>query len=144
MRDAALTGMDAPALHNELAELEHRYWNAIKDKDSEACNALNDERMVVTGPSGVATIDRETFAKMLQTDKWKLKSFSFTDLRVEAIGADVAVVAYKVHEELDVEGKPVTLEAADSSVWVRRDGSWRCMVHTEALKGDPFGRDRKT
>jgi len=25
---------------------------------------------------------------------------------------------------------------------VRRDGRWRCVLHTEALAGDPFGRDR--
>jgi hypothetical protein len=36
----------------------------------------------------------------------------------------------------------LTLEAADSSTWVRRDGKWLCAVHTEALKGDPFGRDK--
>jgi hypothetical protein len=56
---------------------------------------------------------------------------------------DVALVAYKVVEELIVEGKPVTLDAADSSVWVRRDGRWRCALHTESVAGDPFGRDRR-
>ncbi|HEY8072766.1 MAG TPA: nuclear transport factor 2 family protein [Labilithrix sp.] len=136
--------MDAPALHGELAELEQRYWKAIADKDVDACNALNAERMVVTGPSGVSTIDRETFGKMLKTGKWKLESFSFSDLRVEELGPDAAVVAYKVHEELEVEGKRISLDAADSSVWVKSDGGWRCAVHTEALRGDPFGRDRKT
>ena len=55
---------------------------------------------------------------------------------------DVAVVAYVVTEELTVENKPVTLKAADSSTWVRRDGRWVCAVHTESLSGDPFGRDR--
>jgi len=47
-----------------------------------------------------------------------------------------------VHEELTVEGKPVTLDAADSSTWVRRDGHWLCAAHTETLSGDPYGRDR--
>jgi len=47
-----------------------------------------------------------------------------------------------VHEELTVEGKPVTLDAADASTWVRRDGRWVCALHTESLRGDPFGRDR--
>ena len=39
-----------------------------------------------------------------------------------------------------VDGKPLTLEAYDSSVWVRRDGNWRCAAHTETLAGDPYGR----
>lgn len=56
---------------------------------------------------------------------------------------DVAIVAYTVHEELTVEGKPVKLDAADASTWVRRDGDWRCVLHTESIAGDPFGRDRQ-
>jgi hypothetical protein len=56
---------------------------------------------------------------------------------------DVAIVAYKVTEDLTVQGKPVHLEAADSSTWVRRDGRWVCALHTEAIAGDPFGRDRR-
>ena len=36
----------------------------------------------------------------------------------------------------------MALDAADSSTWVRRDGRWLCAMHTEAIAGDPFGRDR--
>jgi hypothetical protein len=39
------------------------------------------------------------------------------------------------------DGKPVTHDAADTSTWVRRDGQWRCCVHTEtglrAPQSDP-------
>lgn len=56
---------------------------------------------------------------------------------------DVALVAYKVHEDLTVDGKKVSMDAADSSVWVRRNDQWRCALHTESLAGDPYGRDRK-
>jgi hypothetical protein len=35
------------------------------------------------------------------------------------------------------------LDAADSSTWVRRNGRWLCALHTEAILGDPFGRDRQ-
>jgi hypothetical protein len=54
----------------------------------------------------------------------------------------VALVGYKVHEDLTVDGKSVSLDAADTSTWVRRDGRWVCALHTESLLGDPFGRDR--
>ena len=39
-----------------------------------------------------------------------------------------------------MKGKKVKLEAYDSSIWLRRDGQWTCVVHTESLAGDPFGR----
>ena len=51
-------------------------------------------------------------------------------------------VGREVHEELTVDGKPLTLDAADTSTWVRREGRWLCALHTEAIAGDPFGRDR--
>ncbi|MND03478.1 hypothetical protein D3C83_233120 [compost metagenome] len=55
---------------------------------------------------------------------------------------DVAVVAYKAHEKLTVEGKPVTLDVTDSSTWIKRDNRWVCALHSESILGDPFGRDR--
>ena len=55
----------------------------------------------------------------------------------------VAVVAYKVTERVVVDGRQLTLEANDASVWVQRDGEWACSLHTESIAGDPFGRDRK-
>jgi hypothetical protein len=39
-----------------------------------------------------------------------------------------------------VDGKPESLAAFDASVWVRRGDAWLCALHTESLKGDPFGR----
>jgi hypothetical protein len=62
---------------------------------------------------------------------------------VRLVHDDVAIVAYKVKESLTVDGKPLTLEAADSSTWVRSPGGWVCAMHTEAISGDPFGRDRR-
>lgn len=59
---------------------------------------------------------------------------------VRAVNDSVVIVAYQVKEELTVEGKPVLLEAADSSVWVKKGGHWVCCLHTESPKGDPFGR----
>jgi hypothetical protein len=43
---------------------------------------------------------------------------------------------------LTVDGKPVTLDAADASIWVQRDGRWVCALHTESIGGGPFGRDK--
>ena len=52
----------------------------------------------------------------------------------------MAVIVYGVREEMTVDGKPLTLRAADSSVWVRRGDGWRCAMHSESIAGDGFGR----
>lgn len=46
-------------------------------------------------------------------------------------------------EDLTVNGSPIALDASESSTWIRRDGRWLCAQHSEAIHGDPFGRDRK-
>ena len=80
----------------------------------------------------------------MKASPWTLEKFELDDdIQVRLLGDDVAIVAYTVREELMVDGQPLTLVAADSSTWVRRDGRWVCALHTEALAGDPFGRDRK-
>jgi hypothetical protein len=96
----------------------------------------------VTGAQGIGRISRDEFRTMMTNATWTLHDFQMEKMETRRISDDVAVVAYKVTEKLTVDGKPLTLEASDSSTWVRRDGAWKCAVHTEAVAGDPFGRDR--
>lgn len=132
-------------LEQELLNLEKRYWQAIKDRDGETARRLTDESCIVTGAQGVGRIDRATVAGMVVNSPYRLNDFEFKDdAQVRLLADDVAIVAYRVHEELTVDGKPVALDVADSSTWVRRDGRWVCALHTEALAGDPYGRDRRT
>jgi len=136
--------MATSTVEKELIGLEHQYWQAIKDGDFNAALRLTDEPCVVAGAQGVAEIDKASFEKMMRAATYTLESFRLgNDIKVRMLSDDVAIVAYTVHEKLTVDGKPVTLEAADASTWIRRGDSWRCALHTESLHGDPFGRDRK-
>jgi hypothetical protein len=136
--------MTTMTIEKELVELETQYWQAIQDKNTDAAMKLTDDTCVVTGASGAASIDRKAFAGMLNSPGWTLNEFEFVgDVIARAVTDDVGVVAYKVREQLTVDGKPLTLEAADASTWIRRDGRWLCVLHTESIIGDPFGRDRQ-
>jgi ketosteroid isomerase-like protein len=135
----------ATKVEGELLALEKRYWQAIKDKDVDAALRLTDDPCLVAGAQGVARIDGKAFATMMKSARYTLDDFEVgEDAQVRLLSDDVAILAYKVHERLTVEGKPVTLDATDASTWVRRDGRWLCALHTEAISGDPFGRDRRT
>jgi len=132
------------AIERELLNLERRYWQALQDGDDQTAVLLSDDPCIVSGASGVASIDRKAMEAMLKQATWKLRHFEIDpDVKVRMLGEDVAVLAYKVHEQLTVDGKQVELEASDASTWVRRNGQWVCALHTESLKGDPFGRDRR-
>jgi ketosteroid isomerase-like protein len=127
----------------ELASLEQQYWQALKDNDLAAVLRLTDDPCIVAGPQGVAQLTNQQMAAMMQTATYSLTDFTLKDLTVQIPREDVAIVAYKVKVDMTVEGKGVSLEAADASTWVRRGEGWRCALHTEALLGDPFGRDTK-
>ena len=132
-------------VEKELLELERSYWQAIRDHDLEAALKLTDDPCIVAGAQGVASFDKNTFRKMMADERYSLDDFEIgSDVQVRMLGDDVAVLAYKVHENLTVEGKPVTMEAAEASTWIRRDGRWVCSFHCESILGDPFGRDRSS
>ena len=130
-------------IEQELVALEERYWRALKDKDVGTALELTDDPCIVTGAQGVGRVDKETYASMMKDATWEIIDFEIgDDVEVRLVSDDVAVLAYRVHEELTVDGAPVSIDAADSSTWVRRNGNWVCALHTESIAGDPFGRDR--
>jgi hypothetical protein len=132
------------AVKDELLTLEKRYWQAIQNNDLEAALDLTDDPCIVTGAQGVASLDRNRFRELMRSANFKIDDVYFDpDVQVRVLDRNTAVVAYTVHERLTVDGKSVTVDAADASTWVRRDGSWKCALHTESIKGDPFGRDRQ-
>jgi ketosteroid isomerase-like protein len=133
---------DGP-IEEKLMDYEKQYWQAIKDRDVPAAMRLTDDPCIITGAQGVARITRTAFAGMLQAGGWTLHQFTLSDMQLRLLGDDVAIIAYKVKEQLTVDGKSLTVEAADSSTWIRREGQWMCALHTEALLGDPFGRDKR-
>lgn len=135
--------MDDTRPEKELTELEKRFWQALQDRDMAAVTQLTDFPCIITGAAGVHTIDQHAFAQMLEKQPYTLDRVELSgEPRVRMLNDDVGVVAYQVRELLTVEGKPVTVDATDSSTWVRRNGAWRCAHHTEAISGDAFGRDR--
>ncbi len=137
------TTIENKIAEKELLDLENRYWRAIKEKDVDAALRLTEFPCLVAGASGVGLIDREKYVKMMTGAKYTLHDFEVKKAEVKLFSDDVAGVAYEVHEDLTVDDKKVSMDATDTSVWVRRNGRWLCAMHTESLKGDPYGRDRK-
>jgi hypothetical protein len=127
-------------LQNELMNLEKRYWNAIRDKDTNTAVKLSDDPCIVVGAQGVGEVSKRQMAKMLDGAGFELRNYAIEDVHLRRLSEDVVALAYKVKEDLVVDGEDVALQAFDSSVWQRRDGEWVCVVHTESLAGDPFGR----
>src|SRR6187402_1820168 len=96
------------AVEKQLIELEHQYWQALKDNDVAVVARLTDDPCIVTGAQGVGELARKSMIDMMKNATYSLDAFELDDdMKVRMLDDDVAIVAYKVHEELTVDGKRV-------------------------------------
>jgi hypothetical protein len=128
-----------------IVDLETKFWQSLVDRDTETAVQMLDDKSIVAGSQGLARLSHDDYRRIAKQGEklWNVKSFRLDDVEVAFPLQDVAVIAYKVAEEIDVDGKPLTLKAADTTTWVKKGGKWLAAAHTESLLGDPFGRDRK-
>src|SRR3954462_5842494 len=124
--------MTTPAKERELLDVENRFWDAMKEKDAPSAGRMTDDGCIIVGAQGVSAIDQKVMAKLPAEGNWDLQHYAFDEksAQVRFISDDVAIVAYKVSERVTIDGQTLPVEAHDSSVWVRRDGEWRCALHT--------------
>ena len=134
--------MQTRTITDDLMQLEKDYWQAIREGDIDAALALADDPCIVAGSSGVASLDHATFERMMRAATYRIKDVVISDVQSREVSDDLVLLAYKVRESLTVDGKPVSFDAADTSVWVRKGDRWACVLHTESILGDSFGRDR--
>ena len=128
----------------ELLEVEHTFWESMKNKDAQGAGRMTDDGCIIVGAQGVSAIDAKTMAKLTTEGKWQLQEYAIDESKAQVrfLTDDVAIVAYKVTERVVLDGKTLPIEAHDSSVWVRRSGKWVCALHTESLAVDTYGRDK--
>jgi hypothetical protein len=119
---------------NELIDLEKRFWQSLVEEDTDSALAMLDEPSVIVGPHGAMRIDHATYRKMAEEGPMVVTSFELNDVDVVFPTADTAVVTYRVNQSVAPREKAEDIrqeEMADSSVWTRKGGSWRCVMHTE-------------
>jgi ketosteroid isomerase-like protein len=136
--------MVTTSVEEQILSNEKSYWEAVKNKDSRAVESLTADRCLVVGADGVRAMRREELGELMKSMPSELGDYGIEDGNVEFIQAsdDVAIVAYKVRTEYRSEGGPQRAEAFDTTVWVKRDGEWKCALHTEtpAASQPPDGK----
>ena len=124
----------------QIIDLETRFWKSMTDKDVDTAKSLIAKEGLVTGPMGTMTINPEKYAQMTRDGQWTLNDFDMRKVEVVRPTEDSAIIAYEVHQTGDMKGQPMDLRCADSSVWVKEDGSWKCALHTETILEDARAR----
>lgn len=123
------------AIDKQLIDLEKKYWDAMKSGDMATMQNLTADPCLVVGPQGVNKVSKRQLPEMMGGPDQRLRSYKFDEnnISVRQINDNIAVLAYKVHAESPRD----TVDAFDSSVWVRQGDRWECAAHTETLAGKP-------
>ena len=124
----------------QIIDLETRFWQSMKDKDVDTAKSMIAQEGLVTGPMGTVTINPEKYAQMTREGQWTLNDFEMKNVEVVLPTEDSAIIAYEVHQTGDMKGQPMDLRCADSSVWVKEQGDWKCALHTETILQDANAR----
>src|SRR6266498_1888035 len=119
----------------ELLALERSYWDALKDRDARTVGRLTAEQCTVAGATGASVVDPRSIVKQLETATYRINDYRIDPqaVHINRVCDDTFAISYGVHEDLEVDGKPVKLDAFDSSVWKKTENGWTCVLHTESI-----------
>ena len=124
--------MNVTQRQHEIEALERAFWDSIvAGKPGVATEMLTEPAVVVSG-HGATKFDHATYTRMANDDTHKLVDYTLSDMDVIFPRDDVAVATYHADQSLEMQGKPLQMSVYDTSTWVKVDGKWRCVMHTES------------
>jgi hypothetical protein len=116
----------------EIERLEKAFWQSMVDGEPDVAVRMLTEPALMVSSHGASKFDHAGYTKMANDDRYKLVDYAISDMDVLFPKDDVAVANYKVRQTMEMEGKTVANEVFDTSTWVKVDGTWRCVAHTES------------
>lgn len=124
--------MNKSGRHTEIERLERSFWQSLVDDQPKVATGMLPQRSLMVSEHGAMSFDHAGYTKMANDPRHKLLEFAFSDMDVLFPTDDVAIASYRVHQKMQMDGKPMEMDAVDSSTWVKLDGAWKCAAHTES------------
>lgn len=124
--------MNTSKQHSEIEDLERTFWQSILDNEPKVASGLLTEPALMVNEHGTMSFDHAGYTKMANDPRHRLLAFDLSDMDVLFPTDDVAIVTYRAHQKMEMDGKPMEMDAVDSSTWVRANGGWKCAAHTES------------
>ena len=117
-----------------IMDLETKFWQSMVDDDPETAILLVTEPAVMVSEHGAFQFTRDQYKKMAKEGPVVVTSFKFDNMEVLFPNDSTAVVTYKATQNVAPRDKKSASTAQvvnDSSTWVKDDGTWKCVIHTE-------------
>ena len=116
----------------EIQDLERAFWKSLVDRDVDTATRLLAPQALMVSSHGTMRFDPAEYAKMLTDPKHGLLEYSLSDMDVLFPNDDVAIATYRAQQTMEMDGRRMDQDVVDSSTWVRADGGWKCVAHTES------------
>jgi hypothetical protein len=125
----SLTAFAAPD-EAALKAKENAAWEAFKDKKADDFKKVVSANMVAIYADGIQDVAKEVAGMQ----HWDMKSFTISDYKVTAAGADTAVTTYTVKLEGAIDGKDASGTYNAGSVWKQEGSDWKAVFHTNIMQ----------
>jgi ketosteroid isomerase-like protein len=128
----------AESATDAIAKLEHEWSAAYLRHDARTVERILADDFVGIDGRGVVSdkIEEIASAKATAAGDFELLAETFTDLRVRIYG-DFAIANAISNEKARFKGKDVSPRYRRTTVWVKRDGTWRCVSFHGSLIQEP-------
>jgi hypothetical protein len=122
-----------PTPSETLIDLETKFWQAIVDQDPDTATELLTEPALMVSPHGAMKFDHAGYRQMAEKGSMVLTEYQLSDMEVVFPNETTAVLTYHVKQKLVPRGKTdgELQEMNDTSTWIKLDGRWQCVMHTE-------------
>lgn len=118
--------------NTEIERLERAFWKSLVERDADAATRMLAPEALMVSSHGTMRFDPAQYAKMLLDPKHGLLEYTLSDMDVLFPGDGVAIATYRAHQTMEMDGRRMEQDVVDSSTWVRMDGEWKCVAHTES------------
>jgi len=126
------------SLEKALIEKESALWETLKNKHPERFDEFAEQfgNFFAEEYRGVYADEVNTRDEEIEGPRFcRLETFSFTEAEATFLMDETAVLVYKIVTKNFLKERDISDVFNASSVWVKRDGEWKLILHTEARTG---------
>lgn len=127
-------------IKEEIITLEREFWSTMLAGEHEKSARMIADPSVVISDHGAIETTPEKYIEMASKQEWTFDRWDLGDMTVIPGGDDTAVVFYEADIEAHSKtpGQEMKARTMNSTTWVRKDGKWQSLIHTETplSKGD--------
>jgi hypothetical protein len=113
-----------------ILDFEKSFWEAMKQHDRASIEGLTADNYMMVMEDGIYSSSGRDLAQMLTSREFDVRAYEIaeSDAQTCMVTDDVAIVAYRVHNEFGRNGDYKTRDSYNMSVWKRDGDTWRCVA----------------